>query len=116
MHANSGTSSAGAGFRVLEPVPVEKAAGGDDGGKRLAPRLDTLAGKTIAFVDGWGRRTGDGEHEYPLVASIRKRMQREHGIKQSLWYPKESIAKGLSSERMADLIKRSDAVVVGEAI
>jgi hypothetical protein len=37
-------------------------------------------------------------------------------VKATLWYPKESIAKGLSSERMAELIRRSDAVVVGEAI
>lgn len=116
MHASSETQSAGPGFLVLEPVPAERPAAGEHAGRRLAPRLDTLAGKTVAFVDGWGRRTGDGEHEHPLVASIRRRMQREHGIEESLWYPKESIAKGLSSERMAELIRRSDAVVVGEAI
>ena len=115
MHDTSKTDPGGGttGFLVLEPVPAKHA---ERDGKRLAPRLDTLEGKTVAFVDGWGRRTGEGEHEYPLVASIRKRLQREHGIKDSLWYPKESIAKGLSSEHLADLVRRSNAVVVGEAI
>lgn len=109
----SDPGSGGSSFIVLEPVPAKRAAGS---GKTLAPRLDTLEGKTVAFIDGWGRRTGEGEHEYPLVASIRQRLQREHGIKDSLWYPKESIAKGLSEEHLADLVRRSNAVVVGEAI
>jgi hypothetical protein len=103
-------------FLVLEPVPPERPREDARDGKQLAPRLDTLEGKVVAFIDGWGRHTGEGDHEYPLITSIRERLQREHGIKDALWYPKESIAKGLSNERMAELIKRSDAAVVGEAI
>jgi hypothetical protein len=102
-------------FAVLDPTPPEPGKEAR-AGKRLAPRLDTLAGKTVAFIDGWGRHTGDSDYEYPLYVSIRARLQREHRVKATLWYPKESIAKGLSSERMAELIRRSDAVVVGEAI
>jgi hypothetical protein len=98
---------------VLEPTPPTRPA---PGGKRLAPRLDTLEGKTIALIDGWGRRVGDELHMYPLLAELRRRLEEELGVKQSLWYPKESIAKGLSGPRMTELIARADAAIIGEAI
>lgn len=98
---------------VLDPTPPPAAA---PGGKRLAPRLDTLHGKTIALIDGWGRRVGDEHHMYPLMAELRRRLEAEHSVKATLWYPKESIAKGLSGPRMTELIARADAAIIGEAI
>lgn len=98
-------------FTVLEPtVPTKEA------GRRLAPRLDTLAGKTIALVDGWGRHTAEGDHMYPLLDDLQRRLIAEHGVKECLWYPKESIAKGLSQPRLTELIAQADAAIVGEAI
>lgn len=96
---------------VLEPTPPPRS-----GISELAPRLRSLAGATIAFVDGWGRHTVYGDHMYPLMKDLERRLTSECGVKACLWYPKESIAKGLSEPRMTELITRANAAVVGEAI
>ena len=98
-------------FTILEPTAPPASAE-----RRLAPRLDTLAGKTVALIDGWGRHTGEGDHMYPLLDDIQRRLVAEHGVKECLWYPKESIAKGLWQPRLTELIARADAAIVGEAI
>ncbi len=53
---------------------------------------------------------------YPLMDDIQRRLIAEHGVKECLWYPKESIAKGLSRPRLTELIACADAAIVGEAI
>jgi hypothetical protein len=100
-------------FTVLDPTPPADRASAASG---LAPRLGSLEGRTLAFVDGWGRHVGDEQHMYPLMRALEERLRAEHGVASVLWYPKESIAKGLSGPRMSELIAQADAAIVGEAI
>ncbi len=101
-------------LKVLEPVPPEPS--GPASGTELAPRLDSLAGRTIAFIDAWGHRAGDVNHMYPLFASLKRRLESEHGVAESLWFPKESVSKGLSPAALEEVVARAEAVIVGEAI
>jgi hypothetical protein len=100
-------------FVVLEPTPPSAPA---PSGSGLAARLPSLEGRTVAFVDGWGRHVGDEQHMYPLMRALEERLRSEHRVASVLWYPKESIAKGLSAPRMSELIAQADAAIVGEAI
>ena len=101
-------------LKILEPVPP--APSDAAAGPQLAPRLDSLAGTTVAFIDAWGHRAGDENHMYPLFASLRRRLEREHAVAETLWFPKESVSQGLSPDALEKVITRAEAVVVGEAI
>lgn len=100
-------------FRVLEPTPPPV---GTKSGLQLAHRLGSLEGKTLAFVDAWGRHSSSADAMYPLMKDIRRRLTTEYGIAEILWFPKQNIATPLANEDLAELIRRANGAVVGEAI
>jgi hypothetical protein len=86
------------------------------GGARLASRPASLKGKTVGFLDGWGRRESDGSVAmYPLMEEISAILRERHGIGETVWLKKPSISKPAPKEQIADLVGRADVVVNGEA-
>ncbi len=86
------------------------------GGVRLASRPASLNGKTVGFLDGWGRREPDGSVAmYPLMEELSTLLRERHGIGQTVWLKKPSISKPAPKEQIADLLGRVDVVVNGEA-
>lgn len=85
-------------------------------GVRLAQRPPSLRGKTVGFLDGWGRREEDGSFAmYPLMEEIRTLLRERHGIGETIWIRKPSISKPAPKEQIAELVERADVVINGEA-
>lgn len=85
-------------------------------GVRLAPRPPSLAGKTVGFLDGWGRRTEDGSYAmYPLMEELRKLLEERHGTGDVIWRKKPSISKPAPKEQIDELLTRADVIINGEA-
>ena len=86
-------------------------------GEELAARPESLSGKTVGFLDGWGRRCEDGSFDlYPLMAELRQLLADEQGIRGSVWLHKPSISKPLDGDDLAAFAARVDVVVNGECI
>lgn len=85
-------------------------------GIRLAPRPGSLKGKTVGFLDGWGRRQRDGSYAmYPLMEALRTLLEEQHGIGEAVWIKKPSISKPALKEQIAELASRADVIINGEA-
>ena len=82
---------------------------------RLAPRPETLSGKVVGFLDGWGRREADGSTAmYPLMEAVKCLLEKRYALAGTLWLKKPSISKPALPEQMATLLARADVVINGE--
>jgi len=85
-------------------------------GVRLAARPASLKGKTVGFLDGWGCRQPDGSYSmYPLMRELKKLLETQHGIVQTLWYKKANVAQRAPREQLDALLGGADVVINGEA-
>lgn len=85
-------------------------------GVRLAPRPRSLRGAVVGFLDGWGERRENGLFAmYPLMAALRDLLVERHGVGDTVWLKKPSIAKPAPKEQIAELVSRADVVINGEA-
>lgn len=85
-------------------------------GMRLASRPDSLKGKTVGFLDGWGRRQQDGSYAmYPLMEALRTLLEERHATGEAIWIKKPSISKPAPKEQIGELVSRADVIVNGEA-
>ena len=97
-------------MRVLLPATTYRG-----GGRRLAPRPETLSGKGVGFLDGWGRREADESIAmYPLMEAVKSLLERRYALAGTLWLKKPSISKPALPEQMATLLARADVVINGE--
>jgi len=100
-----------AGMRIVVPNTTYRAEG-----VRLAQRPTSLKGKTVGFLDGWGRREEDGSYAmYPLMEELKSLLKARHGIGEVIWLKKPSISKPAPKEQVAKLLSRADVIINGEA-
>lgn len=69
--------------------------------------LDTLAGKTIGFIDN---SKPNFNH---LVDDLSQMLIQKHGVKAVIKQRKRSASQGLSEAAMNDLVAQTDAIVTG---
>jgi hypothetical protein len=85
-------------------------------GIHLAPRVPSLRGKTVGFLDGWGRREEDGSYAmYPLMEALKVLLEERYGIGATVWLKKPSIAKPAPKEQITELATKADVIINGEA-
>ena len=97
-------------MRVLLPATEYRGHG-----MRLAPRPESLSGKLLGFLDGWGRREQGGSSAmYPLMEEVKSLLERRYALAGTLWLKKPSISKPALPEQMATLLARADVVINGE--
>jgi len=88
-------------FRVLDPTAEKTAPPG-----RLAPRLDTLEGKTIGFISN-GKEGTKG-----YFAHLERLLRAELGVAEVVWRTKSNYSAP-ADKHIVDEIKSWDAVVSG---
>ena len=88
-------------FRVLDPTAEKTAPLG-----QLAPRLDTLAGKTVGFISN-GKEGTKG-----FFAHLEKMLREEHGVATVVARTKSNYSAP-ADRHIVDEIKRWDAVISG---
>ena len=88
-------------FRVLDPTPEQAPAVG-----QLAPRLDTLEGKTIGFISN-GK---EGTKAY--FTHLDRLLREELGVVQVVWRTKSNYSAPADPHIVAE-IRQWDAVVSG---
>ena len=88
-------------FRVLDPTPEKAAATG-----QLAPRLDTLKGKTIGFISN-GKEGTKG-----FFAHLDRMLREEHGVAQVVMRTKSNYSAPADAHIVAE-IRNWDAVISG---
>ena len=88
-------------YQVLDPTPGSAAATG-----RLAPRLDTLAGKTVGFISN-GKKGTKG-----FFAHLDRLLREEHGVAEVVMRAKSNYSAPADPHIVAE-IKGWDAVVSG---
>ena len=88
-------------FVVLDPTPGAAAATG-----RGAPRLDTLAGKTVGFISN-GKKGTKG-----FFAHLDRLLREEHGVAKVVMRTKSNYSAP-ADPHIADEIGRWDAVISG---
>ncbi|MDP2626377.1 MAG: hypothetical protein Q8Q58_05645 [Candidatus Rokubacteria bacterium] len=83
---------------------------------RLAARPASLRGRTVGFLDGWGRRESDGSFAmYPLMEELKRLLAERHGTGETIWIRKPNISKPAPKEQITELVTRADVIVNGEA-
>jgi len=98
-------------MKIVTPSTTYRAQG-----LRLAPRPSSLRGKTVGFLDGWGRRAEDGSFAmYPLMEELRALLRERCGVGETVWIKKPNISKPAPKEQIAELVSRADVIVNGEA-
>jgi hypothetical protein len=91
-----------ASIRVYEPVAPCLAQP-----QKSRQALDTLAGKTIGFID-------NSKPNFNLLAEDLSRLLIEkYGVKQVITRRKRSASQGLADNILEDLVAQTDAVVTG---
>ena len=90
-------------FIVLSPQPEFFPRGGV-----LAPRLDTLHGKTIAFLDN--NKLQPRNRYFDLLGHLLKERQ---GVKEVIHAQKPFFTRPARDEVLKPLMTRADAVVTG---
>ena len=90
-------------FIVLSPQPEFFPAGG-----ALAPRLETLQGKTIAFLDN--NKLQPRNRYFDLLATLLK--ERE-GVREVLRAQKPFFTRPAREEVLKPLMAQADAVITG---
>ena len=88
-------------FRVLDPTPEKTPPVG-----QLAPRLDTLTGKTIGFISN-GKEGTKG-----FFAHLDRLLREEHGVAQVVMRTKSNYRAPADAHIVAE-IRNWDAVISG---
>ena len=88
-------------FRVLDPTPGKAPATG-----QLAPRLDTLEGKTIGFISN-GKEGTKG-----FFTHLEKMLREEYGVAKVVSRTKTNYSAP-ADKHIVDEIKQWDAVISG---
>ena len=88
-------------YRVLDPTPGTASATG-----RLAPRLDSLAGKRVGFISN-GKKGTKG-----FFAHLDRLLREEHGVAEVVMRTKSNYSAPADPHIVAE-IKGWDAVVSG---
>lgn len=88
-------------FRVLDPTPEKAPPAG-----RLAPRLDTLKGKTVGFISN-GKEGTKG-----FFRHLEQMLREEHGVARVVSRTKSNYSAP-ADKHIADEIREWDAVVTG---
>ncbi len=88
-------------FRVLDPTPEKAPPAG-----RLAPRLDTLEGKTVGFISN-GKEGTKG-----FFRHLEQMLREEHGVARVVSRTKSNYSAP-ADKHIADEIREWDAVVTG---
>jgi hypothetical protein len=88
-------------FRVLDPTAGEAPATG-----QLAPRLDTLAGKTVGFISN-GKEGTKG-----FFAHLDRVLREEHGVARVVMRTKSNYSAPADAHIVAE-IRNWDAVIAG---
>ena len=88
-------------FRVLDPTTEKAPPAG-----KLAPRLDTLAGKTVGFISN-GKEGTKG-----FFAHLEKMLREEHGVAKVVSRTKSNYSAPADAHIIAE-IKQWDAVISG---
>ncbi len=97
-------------MRVLLPEVELRAPG-----QNLAPRPESLDGKVVGFLDGWGRRHDDGTFGmYPLMVGLRKELERRFALAGVVWRKKPSISQPVPEEMLREFASRVDVVINGK--
>ena len=96
-------SQASAPFIVLSPQPEVFPRGGT-----LAPRLDTLRGKTIAFLDN--NKLQPRNRYFDLLGAL---LQEREGVKDVIYAQKPFFTRPAREDVLTALLARADAVVTG---
>ena len=98
-------------MRILIPNTQYRAHG-----IRLATRPNSLRGKTIGFLDGWGYREQDGAITmYPLMRELKVLLAKRMEVSKFVWLKKPNVAKRAPVEQIRELTTTSDVVINGEA-
>ncbi len=98
-------------MRIVMPSTTYRAQG-----VRLAARPASLRGRTVGFLDGWGRRQSDGSFAmYPLMEELKRLLAERHGTGETIWIRKPNISKPAPKEQISELVTRADVIVNGEA-
>jgi hypothetical protein len=90
-------------FIVLSPLPELFPRGG-----QLAPRLDTLRGKTIAFLDN--NKLQPRNRYFHLLAHL---LQEREGVRNVLQMQKPFFTRPAREEVLKPLMTQADAVITG---
>ena len=88
-------------FRVLDPTAEKTAPLG-----QLAPRLDTLRGKTVGFISN-GKEGTKG-----FFTHLEKMLREQHGVKEVILRTKSNYSAA-ADKHIVDEIKHWDAAVSG---
>ncbi len=88
-------------YQVLDPTPGSGSAAG-----RLAPRLDTLAGKTVGFISN-GKKGTKG-----FFGHLERLLREEHGVAEVVYRTKSNYSAP-ADPHIADEIRRWDAMISG---
>ena len=88
-------------FRVLDPTPGTQPPVG-----QLAPRLDTLEGKTVGFISN-GKEGTKG-----FFTHLERMLKEDHGVANVVFRTKSNYSAP-ADKQIADEIKTWDAVVSG---
>ncbi len=85
-------------------------------GIRLASRPNSLRGKTIGFLDGWGFREADGTISmYPLMRELKAILVERYEVAKFVWLKKANVAQRAPNAQIARLVSESHVVINGEA-
>ncbi len=90
-------------FIVLSPQPEMFPRGG-----LLAPRLDTLRGKTVAFLDN--NKLQPSNRYFALLGQW---LQEREGVKTVLYAQKPFFTRPARDEILKPLMSQADAVITG---
>ena len=90
-------------FIVLSPQPEFFPPGG-----KLAPRLDTLRGKTIAFLDN--NKLQPRNRYFDLLGQL---LTEREGVKEVIYAQKPFFTRPAREEVLKPLMIRADAVITG---
>jgi hypothetical protein len=83
----------------------------------LAPRLVSLRGARVAFIDGWGRKLLDGSTGmYPTMEELARLLQERESVGSIGWRHKESISRPETPEDVEQLAREFDLVINGEGL
>ena len=82
-----------------------------------APRLPTLRGARVAFVDGWGRKRPDGSTGmYPTMEELARLLLERAEIGSFTWLHKDTISRPEEPESIERLRREFDLVINGEGL
>lgn len=96
-------TSAEKGFIVLDPMPDRFPGGGD-----LSPRLETLRGKTIAFLDN-NKLQPMNQYFYRLGELLKDR----EGVKEVVHFQKPYFTRPARPDVLNPVAEHADAAVTG---